>query len=56
MLIYERKELTNLREYEMADDGKETEKEVDYKTIQKFVPKHIEDLVMADNRNFLEDV
>ena len=57
MLIYERRNLKNLKEY-VYDEEKQEEKvvEVDYKSIKKYVPPHIEELVMQDNKNFLVDV
>lgn len=55
MLIYERKSKKNLREHTKDENGEDQVSEVEFRSVQKYVPDWISDVVYADNKSFLVD-
>lgn len=52
MLVYERKSKKNIHEVEHNEKGEETIKELNFRSIPKFVPDWIMQEVTDDNKNF----
>lgn len=56
VLFYERKSKKNLIEHHKdKDTGEEKPVEVDFRSVEKFVPSWISELVAADNKSFIVD-
>ena len=55
MLIYERKSKKNLSIFPDICTDTDVGTQIDYRSVDKYVPKWIEDIVNTDNKNFLVD-
>ena len=55
MLIYERKSKKNLNELSVDSANQEVSKEIPFRKVEKYIPDWINELVTADNKNFLVD-